>query len=43
MNMTRSFMRGLIIQERYKSDQKENLELVKRWIEMISTQLQMRI
>lgn len=42
MNMTRSFMRGLIIQERYKADQKENLDLVKRWIETISTQLEMR-
>jgi len=42
MNMTRSFMRGLIIQERYKSDQKENLDLVKRWISTISTQLEMR-
>ena len=42
MNMTRSFMRGLIIQERYKADQKENLDLVKRWISTISTQLEMR-
>jgi len=42
MNMTRSFMRGLIIQERYKADQKENLDLVKRWIDTISPQLVMR-
>jgi AcrR family transcriptional regulator len=42
MNMTRSFMRGLIIQERYKSDQKENLNLVMRWIDMLSLQLEIR-
>lgn len=42
MNMTRSFMRGLIIQERYKADQNENLDLVKRWIATISPQLEIR-
>jgi hypothetical protein len=42
MNMTRSFMRGLVIQERYKADKNENLQLVKRWIDTISPQIEIR-
>lgn len=42
LNMTRSFMRGLLIQEQYGSDQERNLGYVKKWIEMISPWLVLR-
>lgn len=42
MNMTRSFLRGLLIQERYGSDQASNLRYVKKWIELISPLLSLR-
>jgi len=42
MNMTRSFMRGLIIQERYVANSKETATYIERWIAMIGPQLRMR-
>lgn len=42
MNMTRSFLRGLLIQERYGSDQASNLRYVRKWIELISPLLSLR-
>jgi hypothetical protein len=42
MNMTRSFMRGLVIQERYVADANETFSYIERWIDMIAPQLRMR-
>jgi AcrR family transcriptional regulator len=42
LNMTRSFMRGLLIQERYGSDREKNLRYVKKWIELIAPLMQLR-
>ncbi|MBD3647079.1 MAG: TetR/AcrR family transcriptional regulator [Pseudomonadales bacterium] len=42
LTMTRSFMRGLLIQEQYGSDKERNLLYVKKWIEMISPYLTLR-
>jgi AcrR family transcriptional regulator len=42
MNMTRSFMRGLVIQERYTNDADETSRHIERWIDMIAPQLRMR-
>lgn len=42
MKMTRSFMRGLVIQERYIENPDENYQHVLRWIEIISSQIEIR-
>jgi AcrR family transcriptional regulator len=42
LNMTRSFMRGLLIQERYGSDREKNLKYVKKWIELIAPLMTLR-
>lgn len=42
LNMTRSFLRGLLIQERYGGDQARNLRYVKKWIELISPYLTLK-
>lgn len=40
--MTRSLMRGLVIQDSYSEDPDENLKMVERWIELISPHLELR-
>ena len=42
LNMTRSFMRGLLIQEHYGVDQQTTLSYVKKWIELIAPLLELR-
>lgn len=42
LNMTRSFLRGLLIQEQYGADQESNMHYVKKWIELISPRLKLR-
>lgn len=42
LNMTRSFMRGMVIQKRYHANEEENLRLVQRWIELISPEIELR-
>lgn len=42
MVMNRSLMRGLLIQDRYMSDPSYALNVVKRWIELVSPLLQLR-
>ncbi len=42
MNMTRSFMRGLLIQEQYGISQETILDYVKKWVELIAPQLELR-
>ena len=40
--MTRSFLRGLVIQDRYADDPSENIKLVERWIELVEPHLQLK-
>lgn len=40
--MSRSLMRGLVIQDRYTDDPAEPLKVVKRWIELIAPLLKIR-
>lgn len=42
LNMTRSFMRGLLVQERYGGDRQTHLGYVKKWIELIAPLLSLR-
>jgi AcrR family transcriptional regulator len=42
LNMTRSFMRGLLIQEHYGVDQQTTQSYVKKWIELIAPLLELR-
>jgi AcrR family transcriptional regulator len=42
LTMTRSFMRGLVIQDRYGSDPSENIRLVERWIDLMTPLLEVR-
>ena len=42
LNMTRSFMRGLLIQEHYGVDQQTTLSYVTKWIELIAPLLELR-
>ncbi|UYV35672.1 hypothetical protein N4R57_11370 [Rhodobacteraceae bacterium D3-12] len=40
--MTRSLMRGLVIQDRYSSNPEETTNLIHRWIDFISPELELR-
>lgn len=42
LNMTRSFMRGLLIQEQYGVSPEETLSYVGKWIEMVAPMLALR-
>ena len=42
LNMTRSFMRGLLLQEQYGVSQEKTLQYVKKWIELISPLLELK-
>ncbi len=42
LNMTRSFMRGLLVQENYGNDRAQSLKYIKKWITLISPLLQLR-
>ncbi len=42
LNMNRSFMRGLLLQERYGASQEKTLAYVKKWIELIGPLLRLR-
>lgn len=42
LNMNRSFMRGLLIQEQYGVDEARTLRYVQKWIEMIAPMLQLK-
>ena len=42
LNMTRSFMRGLLIQEGYGVSQKDSARYVEKWLELIEPLLQMK-
>ena len=42
LNMTRSFMRGLLLQERYGASQEQTDQYVYKWIEMIAPLLELR-
>jgi hypothetical protein len=42
LNMTRSFMRGLLIQEQYGVSPEETLSYVSKWIEMVTPLLALR-
>ena len=42
LNMTRSFLRGLLIQERYGSDGVKHLDSVKKWIALVAPLLTLR-
>ena len=42
LTMTRSFMRGLVIQDRYGTDPSENIRLVERWIDLVAPLLEVR-
>jgi hypothetical protein len=42
LNMTRSFLRGLLIQECYGRDETAHLRYVKKWIALISPLLRLR-
>ena len=42
LNMTRSFMRGLLIQERYGGDGMKRLKYVKKWIALVAPRLALR-
>lgn len=42
LNMTRSFMRGLLIQERYGASQEQTNQYVFKWIELIAPLLELR-
>lgn len=42
MNMTRSFMRGLLVQERYGVTQDETTRYVQKWLELIGPLLKLK-
>jgi len=42
LNMTRSFMRGLLMQEGYGVSQKDSARYVEKWLELIEPLLQMK-
>lgn len=42
INMTRSFMRGLLVQENYGNDRAQSLRYIKKWITLISPLMQLR-
>lgn len=42
LNMTRSFMRGLLIQERYGMSQEQTNQYVAKWIELVAPLLQLK-
>jgi AcrR family transcriptional regulator len=42
LNMTRSFMRGLLIQENYGNDKAKSLRYIKKWINLISPLIKLR-
>lgn len=42
MTMTRSLMRGLVIQDRYAEDPADNIKMVERWIELVEPLLETR-
>lgn len=42
LNMTRSFMRGLLIQENYGNDRAESLRYIKIWIGLVSPLMRLR-
>ena len=42
LNMTRSFMRGLLIQEQYGVSPEETLTYVAKWVELIAPMLKLR-
>ena len=42
LTMSRSLMRGLVIQDRYSEDPKESDALVRRWAKLIAPQLKLR-
>jgi len=42
LNMTRSFMRGLLVQEHYGNDQTKILGYIKKWITMVSPLIRLR-
>ena len=42
LNMTRSFMRGLLIQENYGNDRIKSLNYIKKWISLISPLIRLR-
>mgnify|MGYP001490343858 FL=1 len=42
MNMTRSFMRGLLIQERYGITKEQTLRYVNKWIELVAPLLRLK-
>ena len=42
LNMTRSFMRGLLVQESYGNDRVKSLLYIKKWISLISPLIKLR-
>lgn len=42
LNMTRSFMRGLLVQESYGNDRVKSLLYIKKWISLVSPLIQLR-
>lgn len=42
LTMSRSLMRGLVIQDRYSTNPEKTLNLINRWIEFIEPELQLR-
>ena len=42
LNMTRSFMRGLLLQEQYGVDAAATLDYVRKWIELIAPLLELK-
>ena len=42
MRMTRSFMRGLVIEEQYAQDTSENLDQINRWIGLVAPLLKLK-
>lgn len=42
LNMTRSFMRGLLVQENYSNDSAKSLRYLEKWISLISPLMQLR-
>jgi len=42
LNMTRSFMRGLLLQENYANDRALSLKYIKKWITLIAPLMQLR-
>jgi len=42
LTMSRSLMRGLVIQDSYSTNPEETLQLIHRWIKFISPELELR-